>query len=278
MNGGAEVIALMMNGLAWMGTSYQQGWANFGAAWSIYTNPNATLWQRLGAGLYMGTWLSAHIVLAAGLYLLADAAIAAVAPAVLTALFAYLPTINTVANVAGIIGEGYLIYRAVFLHDQDAGMALIAGYQITGASALVNGLSSIRINFTPTEFSIPNLFPSFSPNGGMASWSSTTTWVMDSPSVQVGSLGIADVGESAGMLGSYAMMSGNGGGGARDPRPPGFNPRWRKDGQYWVDPKTGERWRYHPEDATHWPHWDVYTPGLGGHERIPIPPYTEVFK
>ena len=45
---------------------YKQGWSNFGGAWSIYWNPNATMSQRMDAGFYMGTWGDMHILAAAG--------------------------------------------------------------------------------------------------------------------------------------------------------------------------------------------------------------------
>jgi len=64
---------------------------------------------------------------------------------------------------------------------------------------------------------------------------------------------------------------------SRIPKPPGFGPKWKKKGKYWVDPKTGERWYYHGENELHWPHWDVHVPGKGK-RRIPIEPEKEVFK
>ena len=54
---------------------YELGWQNFGQAWSIYTNPSATYWQRYGAGTYMGAWGGAHIIGVAGLFLLTREAI-----------------------------------------------------------------------------------------------------------------------------------------------------------------------------------------------------------
>ncbi len=39
---------------------YEIGWENFGQAWSIYWNPNATILQRAGAGYYLGVWGGAH--------------------------------------------------------------------------------------------------------------------------------------------------------------------------------------------------------------------------
>jgi hypothetical protein len=60
-------------------------------------------------------------------------------------------------------------------------------------------------------------------------------------------------------------------------RPPGFNPKWTRYGNEFTDPKTGTRWRYHPEDDSHWEHWDVSRPGKPK-ERIPIDPDKGVFK
>ena len=54
---------------------YSLGWQNFGSAWDIYTNPDATTLQRTGAGMYMGAWIDAHVILVSGLALLAYAAI-----------------------------------------------------------------------------------------------------------------------------------------------------------------------------------------------------------
>jgi hypothetical protein len=59
--------------------------------------------------------------------------------------------------------------------------------------------------------------------------------------------------------------------------PPGWNSKWKKDGKYWVDPKTNQKWYYHPEDETHHAHWDVYTPGKGK-DRIPVDPDQGIFK
>jgi len=45
--------------------------------------------------------------------------------------------------------------------------------------------------------------------------------------------------------------------------PPGYNPNWIPNGapgRDFVDPFTGQGWRYHPEDAGHWPHWEGYHP------------------
>jgi RHS repeat-associated protein len=54
---------------------YMLGWQNFGAAWSIYTNSNATISQRVGAGLYMGAWGGAHAGLVVGGTILAAEAV-----------------------------------------------------------------------------------------------------------------------------------------------------------------------------------------------------------
>jgi hypothetical protein len=43
--------------------AYEVGWQNFGQAWSIYSNPNATYGQRFVAGAYMGAWGGAHVCL-----------------------------------------------------------------------------------------------------------------------------------------------------------------------------------------------------------------------
>ena len=45
---------------------YQTGWENFGQAWSISTNPNASYGQRFVAGTYMSYWGGAHAMLVAG--------------------------------------------------------------------------------------------------------------------------------------------------------------------------------------------------------------------
>lgn len=54
---------------------YALGWQNFGQAWSIYFNPNATLWQRWLAGTYMSAWGGYHVIGAAGTIVLAAEAI-----------------------------------------------------------------------------------------------------------------------------------------------------------------------------------------------------------
>ena len=63
----------------------------------------------------------------------------------------------------------------------------------------------------------------------------------------------------------------------RTPRPPGFGRGWKKEGKHWVNLKTGERWRFHPEDEVHYPHWDVEIPSRGK-IRIPIDTKKDVFK
>jgi len=63
----------------------------------------------------------------------------------------------------------------------------------------------------------------------------------------------------------------------RGPKPPGFTNKWRKEGKYWVNPKTGERWRFHPEDEMHYAHWDKHVPG-GKKERIPVEAEELIFK
>ncbi len=42
---------------------YEIGWENFGQAWGIWTNPNATYGQQFAAGAYMSFWGGAHICL-----------------------------------------------------------------------------------------------------------------------------------------------------------------------------------------------------------------------
>ena len=54
-----------------LGDCYMQGWDNFGSAWSIYWNPNATIDQRIVSGLYMGVWITVHVVFVAGVAMLA---------------------------------------------------------------------------------------------------------------------------------------------------------------------------------------------------------------
>jgi hypothetical protein len=43
--------------------AYELGWQNFGQAWNIYWNPNATYGQRFVAGAYMSYWGGAHVCL-----------------------------------------------------------------------------------------------------------------------------------------------------------------------------------------------------------------------
>ncbi|HVN15267.1 MAG TPA: hypothetical protein VMT73_05960, partial [Anaerolineales bacterium] len=63
------------NWLTWIWNNYQQGWGNFNSAWSIYTNPNASILERMGARYYMGAWGSAHLMLAGGVTMLTYGAI-----------------------------------------------------------------------------------------------------------------------------------------------------------------------------------------------------------
>jgi hypothetical protein len=46
--------------------AYELGWQNFGQAWDIYWNPNATREQKFVAGAYMGVWSGAHAGLIIG--------------------------------------------------------------------------------------------------------------------------------------------------------------------------------------------------------------------
>jgi RHS repeat-associated protein len=54
---------------------YILGWENFGSAWSILSNPNATYGQKFGSGAYMGAWGGAHVAGAVGGIILAWEAI-----------------------------------------------------------------------------------------------------------------------------------------------------------------------------------------------------------
>jgi len=73
------------------------------------------------------------------------------------------------------------------------------------------------------------------------------------------------------------------------PEPPGYDPSsWEwvpnknpnpsapQDPGHYEDP-SGNKWRLHPEDSTHNPHWDKI-PRKGPHERIPVDPNKPVFK
>lgn len=62
----------------------------------------------------------------------------------------------------------------------------------------------------------------------------------------------------------------------RGPKPPSHGRGWEKDGKEWVAP-DGTRWRYRPEDGTHFPHWDKKVPGKGK-RRVLIDPKGRVFK
>jgi len=74
------------------------------------------------------------------------------------------------------------------------------------------------------------------------------------------------------------------------PKPPGHNQNWKwnpnKDPnpQPPADPgsfedESGNRWRFHPEDEGHHPHWDVRPPkGSEGKQRVPVDPTKGVFK
>jgi len=46
---------------------YELGWENFGQAWSIYTDPNASYGQKYGAGVYLGAWGGAHAMFTVGI-------------------------------------------------------------------------------------------------------------------------------------------------------------------------------------------------------------------
>jgi hypothetical protein len=48
------------------GNLYELGWKNFGQAWSIWKNPNASYGMRWLAGTYMGAWGGMHLAGAAG--------------------------------------------------------------------------------------------------------------------------------------------------------------------------------------------------------------------
>jgi RHS repeat-associated protein len=72
------------------------------------------------------------------------------------------------------------------------------------------------------------------------------------------------------------------------PIPPGYGPGWEwvpnrnpdpkppQDPGHYKDP-NGHKWRYHPEDEGHNPHWDDQPP-KGPKERIPVDPKKPVFK
>ena len=50
---------------------YSMGWDSFGQAWDIWTNPSSSYGQQWLAGSYMSYWGGAHLIGAAGIYLLA---------------------------------------------------------------------------------------------------------------------------------------------------------------------------------------------------------------
>ncbi len=56
------------------------------------------------------------------------------------------------------------------------------------------------------------------------------------------------------------------------PLPPDVNPdevTWNPDKGHYVHDKDGRIFRPHPEDAGHWDHWDIKTPGAKGQSRYP---------
>jgi len=58
---------------------YLTGWENFGQAWSIWTNPNASYGQKWFAGAYMSYWGGAHGMFVVGVVILSWEAIAGLA-------------------------------------------------------------------------------------------------------------------------------------------------------------------------------------------------------
>lgn len=54
---------------------YLEGWEIFESSWSIYWHPDATVLHRTAAGIYMGIWVDAHIMLAAAGILIAGEAV-----------------------------------------------------------------------------------------------------------------------------------------------------------------------------------------------------------
>src|SRR5512140_1831359 len=86
---------------------YMQGWYNFGSAWSIYWNPDATASQRFAAWLYGVAWLDAHATFAVGSAILLVEGVAAVGAAAYTACLWSAACASIVARVMGIT-----VYRA----------------------------------------------------------------------------------------------------------------------------------------------------------------------
>jgi RHS repeat-associated protein len=64
-SGGRSGSGDQSNGISLL-DSYLQGCQNFGSAWSIYRNPDASYGDRFIAGVYMGAWGGAHATLAVG--------------------------------------------------------------------------------------------------------------------------------------------------------------------------------------------------------------------
>jgi hypothetical protein len=93
--------------------------------------------------------------------------------------------------------------------------------------------------------------------------------------VLVTSTSAYETGQLIGELFNQSKLFGTGG--SSKIKPPGFTSKWYKEGKKWVNPKTGEKWYFHAEDAGHFDHWDVEIPG-GGKDRIPLNPSEGVFK
>jgi RHS repeat-associated protein len=89
---------------------YELGWKNFGSAWSIYTNPKATAFQRTEAWLFMAAWGDSHgVVVIGGAVVLREGVIV-----VGTELLTNNPDAATVSlgNYPAYIKDGYTYFDA----------------------------------------------------------------------------------------------------------------------------------------------------------------------
>jgi RHS repeat-associated protein len=156
---------------------YQLGWQNFGAAWSIYTNSNATISQRAGAGFYMGAWGGAHAGLVVGGTILAWEAVAPGSMSCIgnPACQQEVQRIITNTQITGRMGQP--------INLQGSSPATINGFSYSGHAIdrmLGNGIPPSAVqnvvqNYAPGPGNLPNTLAYFDPVNNIRVITNATT-------------------------------------------------------------------------------------------------------
>ncbi|HUH96485.1 MAG TPA: RHS repeat-associated core domain-containing protein [Anaerolineales bacterium] len=148
--GGNNHSNLVGNCIQDVGACYMQGWTNFGSAWSICSNSNASAGDRRFACAYDVAWGGAHVDFATGLAVLAQAALLDLATVNSSADtvsigsnglyqragYTYFQLQNNIYNIVNSIGLGRVLnmaYMANQINQDKAVIVTVAGGEIEDA-------------------------------------------------------------------------------------------------------------------------------------------------